>query len=50
MKKIKLIGLKAALILFAGTVALFVAEKSAGASFFWFMHQPPVPKSLLKKE
>lgn len=49
MKMIDKIGLKAGLMLLAGTVALFVAEKSVGASFFWFMHQPSVPKSLLKK-
>lgn len=50
MKNLNLTGLKVALAFFAGTFAFFVAEKSTSASMFWFMHQPRVPKSLIKKD
>ena len=50
MKKINLTGLKVALAFFAGSFAFFVAEKSASASIIWFLHQPKIPESLIKKD
>lgn len=50
MKKLSLSGLKVAVSVLAGGLALFVAQSSASASLFWHLHQPRIPESLLKDE